>query len=179
MERRVEQSNIRVQALCPGFTYSEFHDVLRMERSAVPKSFWMTADFVVAESLRAFDRGQLIVIPGWRYKVLSAFMRATPPPLMRRIAAAAARLIAGEMEWLGLKPGDIVRLQAGSVIKIWYACTNSSCTPGSEKANWLSGGKNIHFNRIEWNIVPDGATAAAGRQCRSCKHHGRRPADAP
>ena len=91
MERRVERSGIRVQALCPGFTYSEFHDVLRMERSAVPKLLWMTAEFVVAESLRGFDRGQLLVIPGWRYKLLSAFMRATPPPLMRRIAAAAAR----------------------------------------------------------------------------------------
>lgn len=91
MEQRAERSGIRVQALCPGFTYSEFHDVLRMERTAVPKSFWMTADFVVAESLRGFDRGQIIVIPGWRYKLLSAFMRATPPPLMRCVAATAAR----------------------------------------------------------------------------------------
>ena len=33
--------------------------------------------------------------------------------------------------------------------------------PRSEKANWLSGGKRINFDRIEWHIVPDGATAAA------------------
>ena len=33
--------------------------------------------------------------------------------------------------------------------------------PRDEKANWLSGGKRIAFDRIEWNIVPDGATAAA------------------
>jgi peptide/nickel transport system substrate-binding protein len=33
-----------------------------------------------------------------------------------------------------------------------------------EKANWLSGGKRIHFDRIEWQIVPDGATAAAALQ---------------
>ena len=33
--------------------------------------------------------------------------------------------------------------------------------PRAEKANWLSGGKRINFDRIEWNIVPDGATAAA------------------
>jgi peptide/nickel transport system substrate-binding protein len=36
--------------------------------------------------------------------------------------------------------------------------------PREEKANWLSGGKRINFDRIEWQIVPDGATAAAALQ---------------
>jgi peptide/nickel transport system substrate-binding protein len=36
--------------------------------------------------------------------------------------------------------------------------------PRTEKASWLSGGKRINFDRIEWNIVPDGATAAAALQ---------------
>jgi peptide/nickel transport system substrate-binding protein len=37
-------------------------------------------------------------------------------------------------------------------------------TPRAEKADWLSGGKRIHFERIEWQIIPDGATAAAALQ---------------
>jgi len=37
-------------------------------------------------------------------------------------------------------------------------------TPRAEKANWLSGGKRMHFDRIEWQIIPDGATAAAALQ---------------
>jgi len=90
IELEIQQSLVKVQALCPGFTYSEFHDVLGMDRSPIPKQFWLSADFVVAESLRGFDRGQLIVIPGWSYKILSAFIRAVPGPLMRRISAAAA-----------------------------------------------------------------------------------------
>jgi peptide/nickel transport system substrate-binding protein len=36
--------------------------------------------------------------------------------------------------------------------------------PRAEKANWLAGGKRINFDRIEWQIVPDGATAAAALQ---------------
>jgi len=36
--------------------------------------------------------------------------------------------------------------------------------PREEKASWLSGGKCMHFDRIEWQIVPDGATAAAALQ---------------
>ncbi len=36
--------------------------------------------------------------------------------------------------------------------------------PRPEKANWLSGGKRISFDRIEWQIIPDSATAAAALQ---------------
>ena len=36
--------------------------------------------------------------------------------------------------------------------------------PRAEKANWLAGGKRMNFDRIEWQIVPDAATAAAALQ---------------
>ncbi|MBS0644596.1 MAG: ABC transporter substrate-binding protein [Acetobacteraceae bacterium] len=36
--------------------------------------------------------------------------------------------------------------------------------PRPEKANWLSGGKRISFDRIEWQIIPDAATAAGALQ---------------
>jgi len=84
MELAAKGSPVKVQALCPGFTLSEFHDVLHMDRSAIPSSLWMTADFVVAESLRGFDAGKLFVIPGWRYKVIVAGMKLLPGALLRR-----------------------------------------------------------------------------------------------
>ena len=77
------KSPVTVQALCPGYTLTEFHDVVHADRSAVPKSFWCTADFVVAESLRGFDRRKLFVIPGWRYKLLVVILRILPGPLVR------------------------------------------------------------------------------------------------
>jgi short-subunit dehydrogenase len=85
------KSPVKVQALCPGFTLSEFHDTLGMDRGPIPASLWMTADFVVAESLRQFDQGSLIVIPGWRYKVIAGFMRILPGAFLRRIATGGAR----------------------------------------------------------------------------------------
>jgi uncharacterized protein len=91
IELTVQRSPVKVQALCPGFTYSEFHDRMAMDRSPIPKQFWLEAGFVVAESLRGFNRGQLIVVPGWRYKIMVAFLRATPGPLMGRISAALGR----------------------------------------------------------------------------------------
>jgi hypothetical protein len=91
LELSIKAPSVTVQALCPGFTLSEFHDVLKMDRSAIPKSLWMSADFVVEESLRGFERGKLFVIPGWRYKVIVAGMKLLPAALLRRMAVMGAR----------------------------------------------------------------------------------------
>lgn len=73
LELKAAGSPVRVQALCPGYTRSEFHDTLQMDRSKIPAGLWMQADFVVAESLRGLERDRLFVIPGWKYR---AFLRA-------------------------------------------------------------------------------------------------------
>jgi uncharacterized protein len=91
MELGGRGSPVTVQALCPGFTLSEFHDVMPMDRSRVPKSLWLTADYVVDESLRGFDRRKTIVVPQWRYKALVAVMKLTPEVVMRRLTVAAVR----------------------------------------------------------------------------------------
>jgi short-subunit dehydrogenase len=84
IELAAKGSSVKVQALCPGFTLSEFHDTLKMDRSAIPSALWMTADFVVEESLRGFDAGKLFVIPAWRYKLIVAGMKLLPGALLRR-----------------------------------------------------------------------------------------------
>jgi hypothetical protein len=91
MELSIKAPDVRMQALCPGFTLSEFHDVVGLDRSAIAQSLWMSADFVVEESLRGFERGKLFVIPGWRYKVIVAGMKLLPGPLLRRMAVTGAR----------------------------------------------------------------------------------------
>ena len=37
-------------------------------------------------------------------------------------------------------------------------------TPREEKADWLSGGKRVSFDRVEWKVIPDAATAGAALQ---------------
>jgi uncharacterized protein len=91
MELGAKGSPVKVQALCPGFTLSEFHDILHADRSAIPSSLWMTADFVVSESLRGFDEGKLFVIPGWRYKLIVAAMKLLPASLLRKAAVQGTR----------------------------------------------------------------------------------------
>lgn len=78
IELRSVGSAVRVQALCPGFTYSEFHDVLGTGRSHVAGWLWMKAEDVVRASLEVMERGKVIVVPGWQYKVLVFFLRYLP-----------------------------------------------------------------------------------------------------
>ncbi len=51
------QSGVRVCALCPGFTYSEFHDVngTREMISQLPGFLWLKASDVVADTIRAMS----------------------------------------------------------------------------------------------------------------------------
>ena len=71
-------SPVVVQALCPGFTYSEFHDVAGVDRASIPKSFWLNAEDVVDASLAGLRRRQLFVVPGWRYKLVVALVNRIP-----------------------------------------------------------------------------------------------------
>lgn len=67
LQEELRDTKVRVQALCPGFTYTEFHDTEPMagfDRSQVPASLWMSADDVVDHSLKMLRRRRVIVIPG-------------------------------------------------------------------------------------------------------------------
>jgi short-subunit dehydrogenase len=91
MELKSIGSPVRVQALCPGFTYTEFHDTMHFDRKAIPAWMWMSADEVVDTSLRALDRDRLFVIPGWRYRALVFLMRALPRPLYHALSIKYAQ----------------------------------------------------------------------------------------
>ena len=67
LQAELAGSGIEVQALCPGFTHTEFHDSMAedgFDRSRIPDQMWMNADAVVAASLAALGNGQVLVVPG-------------------------------------------------------------------------------------------------------------------
>jgi short-subunit dehydrogenase len=83
-------SRVVVQSLCPGYTYSSFHDVMGEDRGRIaPPSMWLSADQVVDDSLAALKRGELYVVPGWRYKLIVALMKILPMKLRFRAAAGS------------------------------------------------------------------------------------------
>ncbi len=71
-------TGVRIQALCPGFTYTEFHDSPELEdftRDQVPKALWMSSEAVVEKSLADIHKNKVISIPGFKNRVLVALLR--------------------------------------------------------------------------------------------------------
>lgn len=60
-------TGVHVQALCPGFTHTEFHDSPEYEKfkikQRIPGIMWMNVDQVVRGSLKAIQRGSGIIYP--------------------------------------------------------------------------------------------------------------------
>ncbi len=91
LELRSAGSAVRVQALCPGFTHSEFHDVAGIDRATIPSWLWLRAEDVVAMSLRGLDCGQLFVVTGSQYKLLVRVLGWIPAGWQRALSIRSAR----------------------------------------------------------------------------------------
>jgi uncharacterized protein len=85
----LKSTGVRVQALCPGFTYSEFHQRMGARRRRAPAFMWLSAQAVVTASLRALERGgPTVCIPGWQYRAIVGALRILPRGLVGRLAYA-------------------------------------------------------------------------------------------
>ena len=85
-------TGVQVQALCPGITATEFLDVAATHRGLlVTRMPMMSAEDVVASSLRGLDRGRLRVIAGLPNRILAAVQSLVPRGIVRRIAGELYR----------------------------------------------------------------------------------------
>ncbi|MBV8895399.1 MAG: SDR family oxidoreductase [Acidobacteriaceae bacterium] len=92
LELKAMQSNVVVQALCPGFTYSEFHDTMAVDRHKLAASpYWLSAEEVVDASLAGLHRRKLFVIPGWRYRLIVTFLTKIPTAVRLLVERVATR----------------------------------------------------------------------------------------
>ena len=89
LELRSIEADVRVQALCPGFTITEFHDALGVGRGFASPSWWMSAEEVVDASLEGLRRNKLFVIPGLRYKLVVFVLKALPRFLLHVVVKRA------------------------------------------------------------------------------------------
>ena len=91
LHTELRDTNIKVSALCPGFTRTEFHARGKMKMSGLPNYMWTTVDQVVTKSWRYVKAGKVICIPGWQYMLLSSIARIAPRPLVRKLGIKIRR----------------------------------------------------------------------------------------
>jgi short-subunit dehydrogenase len=77
-----EGTGVHSSALCPGFTYSEFHDVneTRGLVSQLPKYMFMEAEPVVEGAIEAVEKGRAVYVPGGWNKFVAWLARTLPRP---------------------------------------------------------------------------------------------------
>jgi len=82
-------TGVFVSALCPGFTYTEFHDVngTREGLNKLPDFMMMQADKCVKLGVEALERNQAVYIPGRINNFLAMLARLLPRKLTQRLMA--------------------------------------------------------------------------------------------
>ncbi len=85
LAREVEGTDVRVQCLLPGYTYTEFHDrpeFRGFRRSSIPGILWLSANDLVAGSLQDLAVGSGICIPGTIYQLGFKVLKGVLPPAL-------------------------------------------------------------------------------------------------
>lgn len=91
METRAK--GVHVCALCPGFTYTEFHDVngMRERVSKLPKLLWLDAESVARLGLDAVEQGRTRCVTGRANRLIAGISKYLPDGLARSLVASRSK----------------------------------------------------------------------------------------
>ena len=93
LHEELRGTGVRVQALCPGFTRTEFQERAGLTSQSVPSFAWMSPEYVVENSLAALRRGTLVCVPGAVYRALAALIALLPRSLVRSLHGVMSRRV--------------------------------------------------------------------------------------
>ena len=91
MHTELAGTNVKISALCPGFTRTEFHQRGRMSMKGLPNFMWLDSDELVAKAWRDALKGKAISIPGWQYQLLVFIIQRLPRSIVRKVGMSMRR----------------------------------------------------------------------------------------
>lgn len=91
LAEEARRSAVNLQALCPGFTHTEFHATAAWHAGWLPGAVWQSPEQVVEASLRAVGTGRVIVVPGVLNKMAARASWLLPRRLVTRLVSATVR----------------------------------------------------------------------------------------
>lgn len=91
MHTELAGTNVKISALCPGFTRTEFHQRGRMSMKGLPNFMWLDSDELVAKAWRDVLKGKAISIPGWQYQLLVFVIQRLPRSIVRKVGMSMRR----------------------------------------------------------------------------------------
>ena len=92
LHTELQGTGVRVQALCPGFTRTEFHDAANMAIRQAPGFAWLSPEKVVAHSLRDLAADAAVSVPGMGYAALVGIAGLLPQAVFDGVGAAYTAL---------------------------------------------------------------------------------------
>lgn len=86
-------TGVRVTALCPGLTRTEFQSISSSESYAgqYPAFLWTPVDLVARCGLDGVAEGRVLAIPGWQYRVMGLVVGALPRRAVRWLSGRVQR----------------------------------------------------------------------------------------
>ena len=93
LDQEMKKHGIHVTAVCPGMTYSEFHDVngMREKVNQLPKGIWLTSAQVAKLGVDAVEAGRPRVITGRTNQLLAALSKYLPDRLAGALIGARSK----------------------------------------------------------------------------------------
>lgn len=92
LDAELRDRGIRVTAICPGFTRTEFAQVngtaALMDQES--RRLFQTPERVVQIALHANDTGRVVVVPGWHNQLAAILLHYLPQPLVSAIVRAGS-----------------------------------------------------------------------------------------
>lgn len=90
LHEELRGTGVKVQALCPGFTRTEFQKRAGLDTSHLPEFVWMSPESVVDASLEGLGH-EVVLVPGYANRAVAAMATAIPRSVTRRLVGGMMR----------------------------------------------------------------------------------------